>query len=127
MLIECLVETNKVQEAKALASYSEEYKHFLLSLLTTNDHAKSAAKFIKAWKFNINDYPDVKERLMKATTRYYMGRYLYNKKDQKDYMELHKIEDLFDGIKPMLAYLADDLAFKGKLKEAKGIMLRHDI
>jgi hypothetical protein len=43
-------------------------------LLTTNEHCKYAADFIKEWKFDIDDFPEVKERLMKKSTRYYIGR-----------------------------------------------------
>lgn len=42
-------------------------------------------------------------------------------------MSLNRIEDMFAGFKPMLAYLVEDLVFKGKLNEAKGVVLRNDL
>jgi len=42
-------------------------------------------------------------------------------------MSLDRIEDLFCGFKPMLAYLVEDLVFKGKMNEAKGVVLRNNL
>jgi hypothetical protein len=53
--------------------------------------------------------------------RFYLSRYLYKKPGNEDYMSLDRIEDLFHGFKPMLAYLVEDLVWKGKLNEAKGL------
>lgn len=59
--------------------------------------------------------------------RYYLGRYLYKKPGMDDYLSLDRIEDLFSGFKPMLAYLVEDLVFKGKLNDAMGVCTRHDL
>ena len=59
--------------------------------------------------------------------RYYLGRFLYKKPGQDDYMSLNRIEDMFAGFKPMLAYLVEDLVFKGKLNEAKGVVIRNEL
>ena len=69
---------------------------------------------MKDYKFNIEDFPELKERLLKATMRYYLGCYLHKKPGHPDHMPLEKIEDLMQGFTPMLAYLVDDLTFKGK-------------
>jgi hypothetical protein len=42
-------------------------------------------------------------------------------------LSLDRIEDLFQGLKPMLAYLVEDLVFKGRMNEAKGVVLRNDL
>ena len=42
-------------------------------------------------------------------------------------MSLDKIEDMFLGIKPMLAYLVEDLVHKNRLNEAKGVYLRNNL
>lgn len=34
---------------------------------------------IKEFRFDINDFPEVKERIMKSSMRYYLGRFLYKK------------------------------------------------
>jgi hypothetical protein len=94
-------------------------------LLTTNEHCKYAADFIKEWKFDIDDFPEVKERLMKKSTRYYIGR-AFKKPGTDGYMSLDRIEELLMPSKPMLGYIVDDLVHKGyNLNAAKGIYLRH--
>lgn len=82
---------------------------------------------IKDFKLDINSYPEVKERMFKASMRYYLSLYLFKKPDDPEYMSLKKIEDLFLGIKPMLGYLAEDLLFKGRGNDAKGLFMRHDL
>ncbi len=42
-------------------------------------------------------------------------------------MSLDRVEDMFSGFKPMLAYLVEDLVFKGKRNEAQGVVLRNDL
>ena len=99
----------------------------LIQLLCTNENAKHAANLIKEFKMDINDYPELKERMMKSTMRYYLGRFLYKKNDNDDHISLDRIEDLFTGFKPMLSYLVEDLVYKKKLNEAKGVFLRHKL
>jgi hypothetical protein len=64
---------------------------------------------------------------MKKGMRYYLGRNIYNKKNEKDFLSLDRIEDLFSGFKQMLSYLVEDLTFKKKEMEALGIMQRNQI
>lgn len=104
-----------------------EHKVHLIQLLCTNENAKHAANLIKEFKMDINDYPELKERMMKSTMRYYLGRFLYKKNDNDDHISLDRIEDLFTGFKPMLSYLVEDLVYKKKLNEAKGVFLRHKL
>ena len=59
--------------------------------------------------------------------RYFLGRHLYKKSNQQEFLTLDRIEDLLTGFKQMLSYLVEDLAHKGKLQEAKGILLRHQV
>ena len=82
-------------------------------MLTTNENCKYAAEFIKDWKFDINDYPEVKERLMKKSMRYYVGRHFHSKPGSDDYMSLDRIEELLMPSKPMLGYMIDDIVHKG--------------
>jgi len=64
---------------------------------------------------------------MKKGMRYYLGRNIYNKKNDKDFLSLAKVEDLLSGFKQMLSYLVEDLTFKKKIMEAVGIMKRNQI
>jgi hypothetical protein len=118
---------NRIEIAKVLAEDSLELKEYVINCLATNDNCKNAASLIKQWGFDINNFPAVKERLMKSSMRYYLGRFLYNKPGQDDYMSLDKIEDMFVGFRPMLVYLVEDLVFKNKINEAKGVALRHGV
>lgn len=42
-------------------------------------------------------------------------------------MSLDRVEDMFCGFKPMLCYLVEDLVFKGKANEAKGMVIRNNL
>jgi hypothetical protein len=96
-------------------------------LLTTNINIKKATSLIKSFNLDINDFPDVKERLMKVAMRFYLGRYFYKNSSHEDYMDLHRVEDLLLGYLPMLGYLVEDLVAKNKMNEAKGLMVRHNL
>ncbi len=80
---------------------------------------------MKDFKLDINEFPDLKERMFKASMRYYLSCYLHKKPSHPDHMSLDRIEDLMTGFTPMLGYLVDDLVHKGKKLEAKSIVVRH--
>lgn len=80
-----------------LADKSQDLQHFLITSLATNENCKTAAKFIQTYGKKIDDYPAVKERLLKSTMRWYLGRYLYKKMNDEDWLPVWKIEDLFKG------------------------------
>jgi hypothetical protein len=82
---------------------------------------------IKDFKLNIEDFPEVKERIMKNSMRHFLGRNLYKKSNQQDYITLDRIEDLLSGIKQMMGYFVEDLAHKGRIQEAKGILMRNQV
>ena len=63
---------------------------------------------------NIDDFPEVKERIMKNSMRYFLGRNLYKKNDHREFLSLDRVEDLLVGIKQMLGFLVEDLCHKGK-------------
>lgn len=56
-----------------------------------------------------------------------MGRFLNKRPTNDDYLSLDRLEDLFHGFKPMLSYLVEDLVYRNKLNEAKGVCLRHGL
>lgn len=122
-----LVDMNKLETAKLLIQADDKLKVELIKSLSTNDNVKKAGQLIKDFKFNIDDFPEVKERIMKNSMRYFLGRNLYKKQDQRDFLTLDRVEDLLVGIKQMLGYLVEDLAHKNKKQEAKGIMLRNKV
>ena len=127
MIILKLIDMQRIEIVKQLVEDNMELKIFTINSLATNENCKHSANLIKLWKLEVNDFPLVKERLMKSSMRFYLSRYLYNKPGMDDYMSLDKIEDMFSGFKPMLGYLVEDLVFKGKENEAKGVMIRHGL
>ena len=69
----------------------------------------------------------LKERLMKIAMRFYLNRFLCRKSYEEEYMTLSRVEDIFIGYLPMLGYLVEDLVANKLMKEAKQIMIRHDV
>jgi len=126
-ILEKLAMTNKMQTARMICDLDETFKIHLIKTLSTNEHCKTAGQLVKDFKFDINSFPELKERLLKSSMRYYLGRYLYKKPKDEDYMSLERVEDLMLGLKPMLSYLAEDLAHKGKKNEALGLCIRNDL
>jgi 3'-5' exonuclease len=126
-IIDRLVDSNRIPSAKLLCSLDNSLILHLIKQLSTNDNCKIAAQIIDEYKLDINDFPELQERLQKQTMRYYLGRFLYKKPKTDDYLSLDRIEDLFFGFKSMLSYLVEDLVHKGKMNEAKGVCLRHNL
>lgn len=120
-----LVDLNKLETAKLLIDHEDELKKELIRALCTNTNCKKAAQLIKDFHFNADDFPEVKERIMKNSMRYFLGRNLYKKQNQQDFLTLDRIEDLLTGFKQMTSYLVEDLIAKNKSHEAKGMFIRH--
>jgi len=70
-----LVDMNKVETAKLLILNDEPMKIELIRVLCTNENVKKAAALIKEFKINIDDFPELKERLMKKCMRHYLSRH----------------------------------------------------
>lgn len=124
-LILKLIDIQKIETAKMLADHSQEYQKHLIEALATNENCKQAAKFIVTYGLQIDDYPNVKERLLKSTMRYYLGRNIYKKFNDEEYLPIWKIEDMFKGLKAILGYFVEDLMHKKRENVAKGIYLRN--
>lgn len=77
-----LVDMNKTETAKLLIANDDSLKLELIKALSTNDNIKKAAALIKDFRMNIDDFPEVKERIMKNSMRYFLGRNLYKKSNQ---------------------------------------------
>lgn len=74
-----LVDMNKLETAKLLIQHDDNLKIELIRALSTNDNCKKAAGLIKDFRMNIDDFPEVKERILKNSMRYFLGRNLYKK------------------------------------------------
>jgi len=122
-----LVDCNKLETAKLLILNDGALKVALIRALSTNENIKKASALIKDFKLNIDDFPEVKERIMKNSMRHFLSRNLYKNSNHQDFLTLDRIEDLLVGIKQMLGYLVEDLHHKGKKNEAVGIMTRNHV
>ena len=122
-----LIDANKIETAKILIMHDENLKIELIRALSNNDNCKKAAQLIKDFHFNEDDFPEVKERIMKKSIRYYLSRNLYKKRQETDFMTLDRVEDLLSGFKQMLSYLVEDLVHNNRDMEAFGIMTRNQL
>ena len=59
VLCQNLVEINKVSNAKLIIVNFPEIKEKLIRLLSTPQHAKVAAQFVKDYKLNPDDFPEL--------------------------------------------------------------------
>ena len=82
---------------------------------------------IKDFHFSEDDFPEVKERIMKKSIRFYLSRNQCKKSKEQDFMTLDRVEDLLSGFKQMLSYLVEDLVQNKRENEAFGIMTRNQL
>ena len=122
-----LVDLGKIETAKMLIANDNDLKIELIKSMSTNDNCKRASQLIKDFHFDPDDFPEVKERIMKNSVRYFLGRNVYKNQNQQDFLTLDRIEDLISGFKQMMSYLVEDLTKKEKFNEATGIMQRNQI
>ena len=64
------------------------------------------------------------EQKKRNSVRYFVGNFLRKNENDKDYMALDRIENLFEGLKDCQAHLCDQLFSAKKEMEAKGIFDR---
>jgi len=82
MIMMKLADSNKFETAKLLIQHDDKLKIELIKALSTNDNSKKAAALIKDFRLNMDDFPELKERIMKNSMRYFLGRNLYKKSNQ---------------------------------------------
>jgi hypothetical protein len=80
-----------------MCELDETYKLNLIRFLAANDNFKDAASLIKEHKIDINEFPDLKERLEQQSMRNSLSRFY------RDDISIDRMEDLLFGIKPMLS------------------------
>lgn len=95
-------------------------------MLSTNAHAKTAADFVKDYKLNPEDFPELQAIISRNSSCYFIGK-AFRATSHADYMPLHKIEDLFTDNHRMLIELAQTLLRRGLSNQAVGVYLRHQL
>jgi hypothetical protein len=97
MIIEKLANSSRIPAAKQLCELDESYKLHLIKFLAASENFKDAGNLIKEYKIDINEFPDLKERLEQQSMRNSLSRFY------KEEVSIDRIEDLLYGIKPMLS------------------------
>lgn len=77
-----LVEENNLETAKMLINHDRNLKVELIQRLTAKENFRTAQKLIKDFNFHNEEFPEVKEGIMKKSVRYFLGRNLYKDKNQ---------------------------------------------
>jgi hypothetical protein len=76
-------------------------KHLVHKLIAT-DNCKVAHQIISEYKMDIEQFPELKERMAKQGVRHFLSKFLYKKDTSEDQISLDRLEDLFSGFKNML-------------------------
>ena len=102
-LMDKLVLLDRIPAARQLCEMDTKFTLYLVNKLASSDNCKVAQQIIAEFKLDINQFPDLKDRIMKQSMRYYLSRFLYKKPTSEDFISLDRIEDLFNGFKNMLS------------------------
>jgi hypothetical protein len=84
--------------------------------MQNNTDASKAADFIKRSHRDPANYPKIRERLEKNCVRFYLKNYSW-----------FFVEEVFSQRPQFLAYIVEDLYFRGKKNEAFSIYTRHNL
>jgi hypothetical protein len=104
-------------------------KEIISELLAKNftKHSKVAENLCEKFDIPLENYPDLVENKIRGGVRFFLNNFLRKKEDDKEYMGLDRVENLFDGIKECQAHLCEQLWFAGKKMEAKGVFERQKL
>lgn len=125
-LILDLVDSKRIPTAKLIIDNQPQLKENVVRMLSTNAHAKTAADFVKDYKLNPEDFPELQAIISRNSSCYFIGK-AFRATSHADYMPLHKIEDLFTDNHRMLIELAQTLLRRGLSNQAVGVYLRHQL
>lgn len=64
-----------------------------------NKNSKVADQLCQKFEIPLEDYPMLVEQKIKNSVRFFLGNFLRKKEDDKEYMALDRIENLFKGLK----------------------------
>ena len=93
-LIMQLVEANRVPSAKLLLDCKPELKVQVIRALSNQKHHKVAANFVKDYKMNPDDFPELQSIIARNSSCYFISR-AFRARNHSEFLPLHKIEDLF--------------------------------
>lgn len=125
-LIFQLVESKRVPTAKLVIENQPNMKEKVVRMLSTVQHAKTAADLVKDYRLNPEDFPELQAIISRSSSSYFIGK-AFRAPSHADYMPLHKIEDLFTDNQRMLLELVQSLLRRGMTSQACGVYLRHNL
>ena len=94
-----LVQDSKLETAKMLINHDWDLKIELIKRLAKIENFQTKKKLIKDFNLDHEDFPEVKEGIMKKSIKYFLGRNLYKDKNQQEFLTLDRVEDLVTGFR----------------------------
>lgn len=119
-----LVIHNKQSTAKLFLDSQPALREKVVRRLSLPETAKTATEFVKDYKMNPEDFPELQAIITKSSSNHFIGR-AFRHPSNADYLPLSKIEDLFTGNNRMLLELCQNLLDRGWGHQAKGVWQRH--
>jgi len=89
-----------------------------------NKNSKAADSLCQKFDIPLEDYPLLVDQKKRNSVRFFLGNFLRKKEEDKEYMALDRIENLFIGLNDCQAHLCEQLFFAGRKMEAKGVFDR---
>jgi hypothetical protein len=96
----------------------------LIEALIKSRNSKVADQLCGKFDIPLENYPLLVEQKIRGAVRFFLSSFLRKKEDEKEYLGLDKIENLFEDLKDCQAHLCEQLWFAGKRMEAKGVFDR---
>ena len=87
-------------------------------------NSKVADQLCGKFDIPLENYPVLVDQKIRNAVRYFLSSFLRKREDEKDYMGLDKIENLFTDLNDCQAHLCEQLFYAGKKMEAKGVFDR---
>lgn len=118
------------KQSKISAEEKEKLQRDLLDkLLQTNffKFGKISDDLIQKFNISYDDYPLLKERKKRNSVLHFANQFLSKKPDDKEFMGLDRVEQIFLGQPECLVHLVDIVFAAGKKMMAKGIFMRNKL
>lgn len=87
-------------------------------------HTKVADQLCGKFDIPLENYPILVDQKIRNAVRYFLSSFLKKKEDEKEFMGLDKIENLFEDLKDCQTHLCEQLWFANKKMDAKGVFDR---
>ena len=129
MILDKLVELKDIKTLKMICSLDQQVLTEFLTLFCDQENSKMTSQIILAFNKELLELSEIKEKLYHNKMMYTFRQLKFLKQEPGSSFDYYfdRIEDLFSGNKKMLLCLVEDLVFKGKINEAKGVVKRNTL